>query len=103
MEQIFRKLSEIEATAQSILDDADRTRQQLTLDMENERREYQQQLDQETENEISKVRTRLEQEKDVRLKTLQKDADEALSYLDSYYEEHHEDLSKELFRKILDA
>ncbi len=103
MEQIFRKLSEIEAAAQGVLNDAERTKQQLTLDMEKERREYRTHLEQETEKEIAGIRSRLEQEKNTRLLALRQEADKALSDLDSYYEMHHEQLSRELFQKILDS
>lgn len=101
MEQILSKLSEIEITARRIMEDAVRTKKALSEEMEKICKDYDAQLEKETNEKIRKIRADLENEKDAQLTALIKDTEDAFSDLDSYYEENHERLSEELFKKIL--
>ena len=86
MEQILNKLSEIELTAQRIMEDCDRQKQQLSEEAEQKCKNYDQQL---------------EEEKASRLAQLRADTDAIFSSLDAHYEQQHAQLSRELFEKIL--
>lgn len=101
MEQILNKLSEIEITARRIMEDADRTKKALSEEMEKKCKDYDAVLEEQTNAKIQKIRADLEKEKDAQLTALIEDTDAAFSDLDSYYEENHERLSEELFKKIL--
>ena len=81
MEQILNKLSEIELTAQRIMED--------------------EQLETRTAEQIRRIRQQLEEEKDSRLAQLRADTDATFSSLDAHYEQQHSQLSRELFEKIL--
>ena len=87
MEQILNKLSEIELTAQRIMEDCDRQKQQLS--------------ESRTAEQIRRIRQQLEEEKDSRLAQLRADTDATFSSLDAHYEQQHSQLSRELFEKIL--
>ena len=52
MEQILDKLSEIEITAQRIMEDADKTKAALSAEMEQECRNFDAELEQETNHKI---------------------------------------------------
>ena len=82
MEQILNKLSEIELTAQRIMEDCDRQKQQLSEEAEQKCKNYDEQLDS-------------------RLAQLRADTDATFSSLYAHYEQQHSQLSRELFEKIL--
>ena len=67
MEQILNKLSEIELTAQRIMEDCDRQKQQLSEEAEQKCKNYDEQLETRTAEQIRRIRQQLEEEKDSRL------------------------------------
>ena len=101
MEQILNKLSEIELTAQRIMEDCGRQKQVLSEEAEKKCKEYDDQLESRTIEQIRKIRQQLEEEKDSRLTQLRADTDATFASLDAHYEQQHTQLSKELFEKIL--
>ena len=101
MEQILNKLSEIETTANGIMEEADKKKQELSSEMEETCRAFDNRLEQETEQEIQKIRQDLERQ-DVQLTDLLKNTEEGFAQLDSYYEKNHTTLSRELFQKIIE-
>ena len=60
MEQILQKLSEIEITAQRIMQDADRTKAALSAEMEQQCKDLDLELEQETNRKIQALRDSLE-------------------------------------------
>ena len=102
MEQILNKLSEIELTAQRIMEDCDRQKQQLSEEAEQKCKNYDRQLESRTAEQIRRIRQQLEEEKDSRLAQLRADTDATFSSLDAHYEQQHSQLSRELFEKILE-
>lgn len=101
MEQILNKLSEIELTAQRIMEDCDRQKQTLSGEAEKKCKDYDDQLEAQTAEQIRQIRKQLEQEKDAQLSALRADTEATFSALDAYYEQNHSHLSSELFQKIL--
>ena len=101
MEQILNKLSEIELTAQRIMEDCGRQKQVLSEEAEKKCKEYDDQLESQTTEQIRKIRQLLEEEKDSRLTQLRADTDATFASLDAHYEQQHTQLSRELFEKIL--
>ena len=67
MEQILRKLSEIETTADEILKDAERKKRALSEETERQCKEFDAVLEKETDAKIRDIRNELEKEKDSRL------------------------------------
>ena len=101
MEQILNKLSEIELTAQRIMEDCDRQKQVLSEETEKRCKDYDTLLESRTSEQIQTIRQQLEKEKDSRLSQLRADTDATFSSLDIRYEQEHTRLSRELFEKIL--
>ena len=101
MEQILNKLSEIELTAQRIMEDCDRQKQVLSEEAEKKCKDYDDLLESQTNEQILKIRQQLEEEKDSRLSQLRADTEATFSSPDAQYEQHHTQLSRELFEKIL--
>lgn len=100
MEQILNKLSEIEATANAIMQDAARQKKALSEEAEKQTKEFDASLEKETSDEIRKIREDLAREKDARINELRTETEDQLSRLDAYYEANHESLCSELFQKI---
>ena len=100
MEQILNKLSEIEATANAIMQDAARQKQALSEEAEKQTKEFDASLEKETSDEIRKIREDLAHEKDARINELRAETEDQLSRLDAYYKAHHESICSELFQKL---
>ena len=85
MEQILNKLSEIEITAQRIMEDAGRSKAALSAEMEQQCRNFDAELEQETNRKIQELKDNLEAQKD----------------LDTYYRQNHQQLAEDLFQQLL--
>ena len=70
MEQILNKLSEIEATANAIMQDAARQKQALSEEAEKQIKDFDASLETKTSAEIQKIREDLAREKDARITQL---------------------------------
>lgn len=103
MEQILNKLSEIEVTAQRIMEDADRTKTALSAETEQKCKDFDASLEQETNEQVQKLRESLEEKKDAELTALRQKTEASLKELDTYFEQNHERLSEELFHKLLEC
>ena len=78
-EQILQKLSEIEITAQRIMQDADRTKAALSAEMEQQCKDLDLELEQETNRKIQALRDSLESRKDQELTALRQQTEQHLS------------------------
>ena len=79
MEQILNKLSEIEATANAIMQEL-RDRNRLSRKKQkNRRKEFDASLEKETSDEIRKIREDLAHEKDARINELRAETEDQLS------------------------
>ena len=72
MEQTLNKLSEIEATANAIMQDAARQKQALSEEAEKQIKDFDASLETKTSAEIRKIREDLAREKDARITQRQK-------------------------------
>lgn len=103
MEQILNKLSEIETTARRIMEDADRTKAALSSEMEQQCRDFDAALEQKTNLKIQELRNSLEKQKDQELTLLRQQTEKALIDLDAYYRQNHQQLSEDLFHRLLEC
>ena len=101
MEQILQKLSEIEITAQRIMQDADRTKAALSAEMEQQCKDLDLELEQETNCKIQALRDSPESRKDQELTALRQQTEQHLADLDVYYKKNHQQLSEDLFQQLL--
>ena len=83
MEQILNKLSEIELTAQRIMEDCDRQKQQLSEKAEQKCKNYDEQLESRTTEQIQRIRQQLEEEKEKNKERIRKAYGESASNIGS--------------------
>lgn len=101
MELILSKLSEIEITAQKIMEDAVLKKTALSEKMEQDCQSFDAQLEKETAQKLEAVRNRLEAEKALQLQTLHADTENHIASIKDYYHKNQDQLSHRLFQKIL--
>ena len=101
MEQILQKLSEIEITAQRIMQDADRTKAALSAEMEQQCKDLDLELEQETNRMKQGQQNNQESRKDQEQTALRQQTEQHLADLDVYYKENHRQLSEDLFQQLL--
>ncbi len=101
MEEIFRRLSEIEAAADRIKEDTEQKKVRMSVESEKQMSEYDKKLAEKTDERISAIRGSLEKEKEERLSALTAESEKALQKLDAFYEANHKRLSKELYERII--
>lgn len=101
MEQILNKLSEIETAAEAVVQETDRQKQVLSAEMEQQCKDFDEQLTKETDSKIAQIRRNLEHDKDAQLTALRRDTQEAFARLDAYYAANHQQISQEIYQKII--
>mgnify|MGYP000226021146 FL=1 len=101
MENVINKLSEIESTASKIMEDVNIQKKALAAEMEEKQKAYDAQIDSQTQKELENIRKKLEEKKESELAGLKMRTDNLVKKLDEFFEENHEDISKELFNRLL--
>lgn len=101
MEDILRKLYEIESTASKIMDDVLSQKQELAQQMEDEMKAFDEAANLRVQKQLEETRSRLEAENKVQLENLVVQTDATVSKMESYYQEHHEQLAQELLETII--
>ncbi len=100
MEQILNKLSEIEATANAIMQDAARQKQALSEEAEKQTKEFDASLEKRPATKSGRSVKIWPARKTPGSTELRAETEDQLSRLDAYYEANHETLCSELFQKI---
>lgn len=103
MEQVLNKLSEIETTANYIMEQAADKKQDLTAQMEEQCRQFDEEMDARTADQVAKIRAQLEKDKDQELSRLRRETEEAFASMDAYYAQNHDQLVQEIYHKILEG
>lgn len=101
MDSVIEKISEIEAAAAAIMDEANEQKKDIALKMQEKTAGFDTQLEDETKEEISRLRAAMEIEMRERLKAQQEDCKNILLAMEQKYQEHHADYVKELFKKMV--
>ena len=89
VDDVIGKLSEIEATAERILEATDLQKKKLTDDMEERTRQFDEELSKETEEALKQVQVKLNREKDEELKRQREETDELLKAMQQKYDKEH--------------
>jgi len=101
MEAVIKKLSEIEIAAKKIMEEASGQLDVLKHQMDQKTAQFDAQVERDTEEKLEKLRQALQEQTDAALAKLREDTKRALSSLENYYNEHHEQLSDAIFQKII--
>lgn len=100
MEEVIQKLSEIETTAQQIMDEAELQKQALAENLKKRIQDYDQTTEAESSARIAQIRKDLETSKESQLADLSQKTAHILAGLDDYYAKNHQKLAQEIFHKI---
>jgi len=102
MDTVIKKISEIEAAAVSVMDDANARKKAFAREMEDKTNAFDRQLDTETETAISELRSRMEVEMNSKLSKQKSDAEALLVRMEQNYKDHHQEYAKQLFRSLIE-
>lgn len=102
MDTVIKKISEIEAAAVSVMDDANARKKAFARDMEEKTRDFDRQIEAETNRSIQVLRSHKEAEMNSRLSKQKSDAEALLVRMEQNYEDHHQDYAKKLFRSLIE-
>lgn len=101
MEDIISKLAEIEATASHIMEDVSEQKKELAQQYEIAIRDFDQAVDDEMMAKNKEIRDELEIDMKAKLEKQKSDADRVLCQMETYYEERHTELAKQVYDRIL--
>ena len=100
MDTVIRQISEIEAAAASVMDDANARKKAFAQKMEQETIDFDQALEKETDARIHALRSDMETEMNTRLARQKSDAESLLQRMEKNYEDHHQEYARQLFRSL---
>ena len=103
MEKVVQKLSEIEAAAAAIIDNANNRKRELSAEMEEKTTAFDKQTDAETDAKIEELNKKLKQEMAEELEQLQVKTKSVLNSLTAEYENNHTALATDILNKMIGA
>ena len=101
METVIKKLSEIEIAAKNIMEDATQQLDILKLKMDEKTVAFDASVKEDTSKKLEALRQDLQAQTDDALVKLKSDTANNLASLNKYYEEHHNELSENIYKKII--
>ncbi|WP_099469788.1 hypothetical protein [Konateibacter massiliensis] len=101
MEKVVNKLSEIEAAAVSIMDEANQKKKELSDKMDLQIAAFDKKVDAETANTLSELTKKLQAETEQDLESIETQMQKALETLDDEYNKNHSALANEIFSTIV--
>lgn len=101
MQLILNKLSEIEMTAQEIMEDALSQKTNLSEETEHACMDFDAAQEKETTRRLQEIRRQLNEDKERQLQALRQSTDNHIASMKTYYEKNHRQLSQEICRQIL--
>lgn len=101
MDTVIEKISEIESSATSIMDNANERKKAFAKEMEERTAAFDRQLEAETGKKIEELRAAMEINMKDRLEKQQSDSDKALTAMEKHYEEHHAQFAEDLFNTMI--
>lgn len=102
MDTIIKKISEIEAAAVSVMDDANARKKAFAAEMEEKTAAFDRELDSQTGETIGKLRARMEVDMNSKLSKQKSDAEAMLARMEQNYKDHHETYAKDLFWSLIE-
>ena len=103
MDTVIRQISEIEAAASAVMDDAIARKKAFAREMEEAAGAFDWELEEETENRIRTLRSNMETEMKARLSRQKSDAEDLLKRMEQNYESHHQEYARQLFRTLTEG
>lgn len=101
MDTVIRKISEIEATASSVMEDANVRKKAFAREMEDKTAAFDKELDDQTSQKINELRAKMEIEMNSKLSKQKADAKALLLRMEKNYEDHHKEYARKLFQSLI--
>ena len=101
MDTVIDKLSEIEATAQAITDEANARKKAFAQEMDQKTKAFDAELEQETSARIRKVQESMEADMNRKLAQQKEDSDALVRQIAAKYEKKHETYAEALFKAMI--
>ncbi len=101
MDKLIGKISEIEASASSIMDSVNHRKAALSDEISRRTAAFDAQLEADTEAKLTALRASLEEDLNSRLAKQEAGAREAVRLLNASYESHHAQYAKQLFEEMI--
>lgn len=103
MEDILKRLSEIEASANRILDRTAEQKTALSEEMKAKTAEFDQQIEEETNKQLADMKESLKRQREEDLTKIRTQAEEQVKKLEAAYAKEHTRLAQELMHRILEG
>lgn len=101
MEQVLKRLSEIESAATAIMEQADARKKELSQKMERQTAKFDQKVANETATTIENLRQQLHLQIESELLEQQKQTDGLLKYLDEQYNKDHTKIARQILEQLI--
>ena len=101
METVIKKLSEIELAANKIMEDAHAQLEVLKKQMADKSATFDASVNEDTEQKLTSLRKGLQHQTDDALAKLKSDTENGLASLNKYYSDNHDEISENIYRKII--
>ena len=101
MEDIFRKLSEIDNAAKTILENTEKEKQALSAEMEKKCRQFDEEIEAEYRKKLARIHLELDKEKASRLETLEKERLVSMDALDAWFAGNLDQISRQIADQVL--
>lgn len=100
MDNLIKKISEIEAAAASVMDNLSERKAAFAAEIQEKTAAFDQELEQDTAFKLNQLRSHLKKEMQKKLKLEEVKEKETLNRLDNVYETNHSVLAAKLFEQI---
>ena len=101
METIAEKLSEIEMTARSIVDGAQKQKHQMEMKMQKQRDTFDADMEKETNEKILKIQSDLATNMENLLKKQEEQNNNEIESLKQDFKEHHSEYAKQILNRVI--
>ena len=101
MDEVLRKLSEIETAASRIMEGADLQKKALDQQQEARIAEFDLQVEAEADRELERLRGELSGSVEKDLEAMKKNAEASLAGLEQEYQENHQQLASQIYEKMI--
>ena len=103
MDSVVEKLSEIEKTAEDIVEYAEKQKAEIEHQIQNERDVFDRETEQATQDEISRIRAQAKEKMDAVMEEQREKNQKLLEELRKEYEENHTLYAQKILRKITEV
>ncbi len=102
MNEVIQKMSEIEISAQQIMNEAEQQKQDLIEEYKNKTVKYDQDKEKEIAEQISQIKENLEADVKSQLSGLQQQTEDDMNAIEEDFERNHEQMAQQIFQRIVD-